>query len=204
LEEIAADFVEQVQGIQAVGPYALCGYSWGGILAFDAARQLVASGQEVGFLGIFDEAAPLSKDLSARGLAFAKRLGRLDWRERFRSIWGLSARFTQRADVDRFFPSRPEPRDAESWLPWEWNRAQKIAYITECRYQPRPYPGPLTLFAGPDAGSEAREPDCGWSALVSGPVAVIRIEGRHDDIFDARHVDVLARKIHGALPRAQR
>jgi thioesterase domain-containing protein/acyl carrier protein len=203
LEEIAADFVDQVQGIQASGPYALCGYSWGGILAFEAARQLVALGQEVRFLGIVDEAAPLQKNLPARGLAYAKRLGRLDWRERFGSIWRFLARSVQRADADTFFPSRPEPRNAESWLQWEWNRAQKIAYITERRYQPGLYPGPLTLFAGPDDGSTAREPDFGWSALVSGRVAVIRIDGPHDDLLDELHVDALAYEIHGALQRTQ-
>src|SRR4030095_2289716 len=37
-----------------IGPYYLCGYSFGGLVAFEIARRLSESGNEVGFVGLFD------------------------------------------------------------------------------------------------------------------------------------------------------
>ena len=60
LEEMAHDYVAEVRRVQAEGPYLLAGHSMGGVIAFEMARQLVALGEDVAFLGMFDSVAPLS------------------------------------------------------------------------------------------------------------------------------------------------
>ena len=50
LEELAGDRVREVREKQPTGPYFLCGYCWGGVLAFEMARQLRAAGGEVALL----------------------------------------------------------------------------------------------------------------------------------------------------------
>ena len=50
LDAIVANYLDDVRSIQPLGPYALCGWSFGGSVAFEMARQLVESGEEVDVL----------------------------------------------------------------------------------------------------------------------------------------------------------
>ncbi|MBX3176185.1 MAG: amino acid adenylation domain-containing protein [Candidatus Hydrogenedentes bacterium] len=54
MEEMAAEFIREVRAIQPEGPYLLGGYSFGGLLAWEAARQLLEAGQEVAGLYMLD------------------------------------------------------------------------------------------------------------------------------------------------------
>lgn len=54
VEAMAADYLREIKSHQPHGPYYLCGYSFGGLVAFEMARRLEASGERVGFLGLFD------------------------------------------------------------------------------------------------------------------------------------------------------
>ncbi len=53
-EELAEMYLDIVRGIQPHGPYHFIGWSFGGILAMEISRRLVASDEKVGFLGIID------------------------------------------------------------------------------------------------------------------------------------------------------
>ncbi|HEV3003090.1 MAG TPA: alpha/beta fold hydrolase, partial [Pirellulales bacterium] len=48
LEEMAADYVAEIRKAQPVGPYWLLGWSLGGLIVFEMARQLAAAGQRTG------------------------------------------------------------------------------------------------------------------------------------------------------------
>lgn len=54
LEEIAAALVERVRRVQPEGPLTLVGYSFGGVVAFEMARQLRGAGREVPELLLID------------------------------------------------------------------------------------------------------------------------------------------------------
>ena len=56
MEEIAAYYVNEILEQNPQGPYSLAGYSFGGIVAFEMAKQLKARGSEVNMLAIFDNA----------------------------------------------------------------------------------------------------------------------------------------------------
>ena len=58
LEQHAARFCEAIRAKCPDGPYFLGGHCYGGILAFEAARQLVSSGREVGLLALFEVPTP--------------------------------------------------------------------------------------------------------------------------------------------------
>lgn len=58
VEEMAEKFVAGMQEVDAHGPYTLGGYSMGGIVAYEMARQLKKAGFEVNHLILFDAAAP--------------------------------------------------------------------------------------------------------------------------------------------------
>ena len=54
VEAMAAAHLEQLLALQPAGPYLLAGWSFGGVLAFELARQLEARGEPVEFLGLLD------------------------------------------------------------------------------------------------------------------------------------------------------
>lgn len=58
IEEIAAKYNSEIMQVDPVGPYLLAGYSLGGKIAYEMARQMIASGKEVRMLGIFDTFIP--------------------------------------------------------------------------------------------------------------------------------------------------
>ncbi|WP_047546321.1 non-ribosomal peptide synthetase [Psychroserpens sp. Hel_I_66] len=54
IHEMAADYIEEILASNPEGPYALAGFSYGGIVAYEMARQLKAKGKEVTILAQFD------------------------------------------------------------------------------------------------------------------------------------------------------
>ena len=58
LELSARRYVDELRRIQREGPYQLIGYSFGGVVAYEMARQLLGSGERVSFLGLLDTPAP--------------------------------------------------------------------------------------------------------------------------------------------------
>jgi acyl-CoA synthetase (AMP-forming)/AMP-acid ligase II/thioesterase domain-containing protein len=58
LEDHATHFAAAIRSVHPRGPYILGGHCYGGILAFEIARQLVAAGEEVSLLALFEVPAP--------------------------------------------------------------------------------------------------------------------------------------------------
>jgi amino acid adenylation domain-containing protein len=64
LQAIAAGHLLRLRRVRPQGPYALAGHSFGALVAIEAARQLVAAGEAVLFLGVLD-ATPVHPDGTA-------------------------------------------------------------------------------------------------------------------------------------------
>ncbi|PWK78784.1 amino acid adenylation domain-containing protein [Mucilaginibacter oryzae] len=60
MEEIAANYIAEIVAKNPDGPYALAGYSLGGIIAYEMANQLIAAGKEVKMVAMFDTYAERS------------------------------------------------------------------------------------------------------------------------------------------------
>ena len=58
LERLAANHVAEIKEIQAVGPYRIAGFSFGGIVALEIAQQLRAAGDEIELLFLLDPTEP--------------------------------------------------------------------------------------------------------------------------------------------------
>ena len=54
LEELAADYINKMKIIAPLGPYCIGGFSAGGIIALEVARQLQEGGEEIDFLLLLD------------------------------------------------------------------------------------------------------------------------------------------------------
>lgn len=53
-DEMVQCYVQAIRGKQPNGPYAVAGYSYGGVVAFEIAKALEAAGERVEFVGIFN------------------------------------------------------------------------------------------------------------------------------------------------------
>jgi thioesterase domain-containing protein len=59
IEEMASLYIEAMRTVQPVGPYLIGGWSMGGVVAFEMARQLEAQGEMVSLLVLIDVRAPV-------------------------------------------------------------------------------------------------------------------------------------------------
>ena len=63
VEDIAKDYIREIQKVQPEGPYLLSGLSKGGITALEIAQQLKAQGHEVALLAMYDTNSPQGIEL---------------------------------------------------------------------------------------------------------------------------------------------
>jgi len=60
MEDIAANYIAEIVAQNPEGPYALAGYSLGGTIAYEMARQMIVMGKDVKLLAVFDTYAKQS------------------------------------------------------------------------------------------------------------------------------------------------
>ncbi len=223
LEAMAARYVSDLRGVQPEGPYHLAGYSFGGVLAFEMARQLVAAGQPVRFLGVVDVGpgyrgrhfdprkvldkppmwvpGPLEPEASwGRRLRFVRELAEDDVREaalHVLLITGLDRWVDPvlfRLDLRRTGQIHPRHR---TWYAWRGHWGLARSY----RWSGRTYPGDLTLFWA--AESASADATMGWGGVVTGDLDIVRVDARHETMMQAGTVERLAAPLRAALEAAR-
>ena len=156
VEAMAAEYLREVKARQPDGPYYLCGYSFGGLVAFEMARRLWQSGDEVGLVGLFDTTmSPLRWPLRAwlsivrrRLVRFTARVSAAPIHTWPAAVWKMGGRVCERL---RGYPT-PAQLDGSplpSFLTSAPTCVLKVtarALIASARYRPGFYPGELTLF----------------------------------------------------------
>ena len=63
LEELASHYIKELQQVQPQGPYYLAGFSFGGVIAYEMARQLQANGHRVNLVALLDTYLDWEKQL---------------------------------------------------------------------------------------------------------------------------------------------
>jgi len=76
LEEISALYISEMLEMDPEGPYSLVGYSSGGFIAYEMAKQLLEMGKAVNFVGIIDSYAGGMDTLESRSTLFLKKIMR--------------------------------------------------------------------------------------------------------------------------------
>ncbi|KAB2667866.1 MAG: amino acid adenylation domain-containing protein [Verrucomicrobia bacterium] len=194
--EIAAELVRQIESVWPVGPVCLSGHSWGGVMACEVARRLVAAGRVVESLVLFDSFVPGSgrrRSLAAVLAMVWKRSPRAGAGSRRRFVWELARnkvrtllRGAARRVGGRGRLARAAGRDAEAHVESErfW-AATEAACSTFC---PGPYDGDVVLFQAlvemPNEGLRVeRAPANGWAEVVRGRLTVIEVPSIHSGVF---------------------
>jgi hypothetical protein len=89
-------------------------------------------------------------------------------------------------------------------LPDSFREGMALRYQALREYQPKPYPGRVTLFRArvrPLLRLHGR--DLGWARLAGGGLDVIDIPGNHQTLLTAPHVTRVAQALLARLCRAQ-
>jgi len=216
LEDIAAEYVQLIRKFQAAGPYKLIGWSVGGVLAFEVARQLVEAGDEVSLLATIDAWAPghnrrLSRlrailaDYSYRG-----QLIGADWQRVMSGERNLAAFLAQRTISKRLLRWFGRPQgDAQTRVAFETRESSAenydqwlLGYLEDAAqgYEPKIYPGKMTLLC---STQEPRglflDPQMGWGPFALGGVDIAVIDGDHFTIFKGQGLEQMATHIAAVI-----
>lgn len=218
LDSFAARYVTDLLEVQPKGPYWLAGYSFGGICAYEMARQLVRDGHEVAFLGVVDvgpgyrgtgwherhsplrpwfgvpqpppEGATLRQQVDHyRRMLAASRSGTA----RHVMVRTGVARFVDplrfRDDLRRHGRVRPD------WRLWyAWEEHWKLAATEWDRSNT--YPGDVDLFWAAQTGSA--DSTMGWGPLV-GELRIHRFDGDHEHALEPQGAPVLAAALRSVM-----
>jgi amino acid adenylation domain-containing protein len=210
VEDIASYYIQSIQIIQPQGPYLLMGYSFGGIVAFEMARQLTAQGELVDFLGLVDTRSPtLDKNRMSltKWLNFhSNQLKQLQLKDRVKYffdkiLYRLSIQTKGNTEGYKEVMAR-RLSTFEMFEPELLNVLEANLQATK-NYLPQTYPGRATLFwCEYQAVYIDRYPDLGWGQLITGGVNTLPIPGEHLSLLSEPHVRVLAKKLKLCMEQA--
>ncbi len=212
LEQMAANYVAEILAHQPEGPYFIGGFSFGGVVAFEMARQLHAMGHEVRRLILLDTtnpaykpSRPLQKRLSRwqklRQMGVQEAIVVLKDKVEFQL--GYRWRWTKEKVENLWHKANYHIRNK---LGLEISRELKYAYLQTRRgkvalqYMPEPYAGEVYLLRRREGHAV---PHLGWEGLALGGLHIRLITGRrHIDILEQPDVQVLARELRACLDEA--
>ncbi|MBE8517096.1 acyltransferase domain-containing protein [Amycolatopsis sp. H6(2020)] len=205
----------ELRRVQAHGPYRLAGWSFGGFLAFEAAQQLTAAGEDVELLVLVDPILPLPSPPGSA--ADVQRLRLTRYQEFLRTAYGgeVELPYEQLAELD-------EPAQADLLVAALRTSGlidpgvsaailahQRASYLDARlleRYEPSVYPG-RTLFysaASPVPGGlrdprfDRTDPARGWDAVCL-DLDLVVVPGHHLSLLDTPNVEVIAEHLDNAL-----
>jgi thioesterase domain-containing protein/acyl carrier protein len=219
VEQMAAQYVEDLIEFQPVGPYLLGGYCFGGNVAYEMARQLKAKGKEIGLLLLINcwpnnssytqlQWTPgfLAKAVFNFVLRMRHQIRSGSKRPRdyfqWRAKWAskrLKALFSRNSTdhllVDDFVDlSGLLENERELW------RAHVQAWL---EYKPGPYSGHIVLFrtrGHPLLCSFDHE--MGWGSFAAEGVTVRICPGDHESILEEENVGTISRELEVVLTKA--
>ncbi|AZF05942.1 non-ribosomal peptide synthetase [Pseudomonas sp. R5-89-07] len=220
LEGLAARMVGLIRGIQPHGPYRVAGWSFGGVLAYEVAMQLLGLDEPVAFLGLIDSYVPrmtdqgkarwsgphaLKRHLLLQCTAYWKAQGGVD---ELASLEQLEANLGQLdfagllqrcRDQGLLYAQMAAAADADlvSFLEREVGHGHALAH-----YSLFPLPIPVHLFSAEQRPTELsrRSAALGWdTALAPGQLRQVPVPGDHQSMMQAPHIQGLGRAMTQAL-----
>jgi len=222
IEEMAAQYVNDLRVVQPRGPYYLGGYCFGGNVAYEMARQLESKGEKVALLALLNCAPPNSGYMRpcwtplwcmrfvrnlfywveyCRQWTVPQRRDFLRWKLRRLKHWFVLRMGLGRSDAP---PVEAENLiDLES-LPEQQRDLWQSHIRALMRFHPQPYAGPVHLFRSPGHPLWCSfEPDYGWGELTRQGVVISVIRGTHEKILEEPWVDETAMEMKKVLEQSR-
>lgn len=229
IEEMAARYLEEIRRVQPQGPYYLGGFSMGGEIAFEMARQLRAQNERVALLVLFDTANPdraIRHPLYEHGVIRATNVENSIKTPRY-YIWGRKLA----GHIRRLL--KLHPRNQIDYLAHEFRMRVRrggifarvrfyrwlgkrlpdqllLAYLRESHtkalqnYAPGKYDGKLVLFrASETLQRNPLDSPMGWEPLAQGGVEVYLFDSTHRLVDREYSAEQVAKQLNDCLLKAQ-
>jgi amino acid adenylation domain-containing protein len=197
VRQMALQYIKAMREIQPAGPYYLGGESFGGIVAYEMACQLVQGGERVAFLFVGDAwPKTIQRWRYLRScLTYPLQLTRQDWMSLFRKK--VLRQRELRVPVKRYLYAD------------NLHRANSLAHReASTHYVPRRYPGVLTLFRALERNYQVQRqehyfggPDMGWRTWAT-DVAIHWMPDTHREMMHGPNARGFAEKLQACLNRA--
>jgi thioesterase domain-containing protein len=201
IEEMAAAYVAELRVARPSGPYVVLGWSFGGFVAFEMTRLLVAE-DEVPLVVLFDVhprdlgAVQPTSEAAWRLLIHAVRLDRIAGEL-------LACPAEERADeiVRRATQLRIVP---EGFTAAEIERMAELNLVhlaAMARYEPAVQAQDVLVFASAERPflPDHDAPELGWEAFTSGAVRVHPLAGSHFDALNRANHDAITQRLRAEL-----
>ncbi len=208
IEDMAAHYIQEIKTLQPNGPYFLGGYSFGGAVAFEMARQLHEQGEQIGIMVILDSCRPGYSWQSS----FLKRIflhlsnivqqgPAYLWQTAVR--WSYWRKHHLQNRYKRYLEATLGIPDTDKHLQIIDANTQAIS-----KYIYQVYPGRVILLRTEDQNRDEAvgtqyDPQFGWGDLVAGALDIYYLPGSHLSLLREPHVQVLAEKLRHCLIQAQ-
>jgi thioesterase domain-containing protein/acyl carrier protein len=230
IETLAARYLAALAAVAPAGPYALGGWSLGGAIAYEMARQLEAAGETVAPLVLIDPSAPArraalpaapaeppvaAEAAAPAASAAAEALLKATFVHDLLALSGRGqaapAEALRRLDLALPVGRLAAAAQAAGLMPAELD-PEDVVLLYELfrttrraleRYRPAPYAGRLTLLlaARHPAASNGR-PAAAWASLAGAGAELVSIPGDHYSIMRPPSVDALAKALRRRLVAA--
>lgn len=198
---LAATYVAELRAHQPRGPYFLGGFSLGGVIAFEMARQLREQEQEIALLALIDTYFPglarSTPSLSRKIRIHARNLRGLEPAHR---LHYLQARLQKRVpNVPQAQGETPEARARHLLLQSQVSARLEAAFRT---YRAPPYAGRITLLRAQGQFSSADD-SRRWRGVALGGVQHYFVPGSHGLVVAEPYVRHLAARLKQCLHQAR-
>jgi thioesterase domain-containing protein/acyl carrier protein len=211
IPEMATRYIKDMRRVQPEGPYFLGGHSFGGLVAYEMAYQLQASGVSVGAVVLMDT----FQLNSVAGTFWSAFMMRTAWRyNRLRDharnlargpdrVGYIKARLMailRRVDQGRYRLAHALRQKGGSDLPTQLRVVEKANWMACASYVPRPSSLSATLFRCTTRSlGDHLDYLMGWRHIVLGGITVFEVPGAHLSMLENPHVEALAQKIDQTL-----
>lgn len=208
IEAMAAHYIDAIIKVNPKGPYALAGFSFGGIVAFEMTRQLKEQGRKVSLTALLDSYVDSSYyygsyrrkqlvryfDITHRRLDFLKEM-LLSWKAFKMRINGKKEYI-----LKRHFGKKDEMTEQEELALKEFIEADSMVKKIVDRYHLKPQNFEVDLFRSKDDINYRLDPThLGWKKAALGGVTIHNISGNHLEIVAPPNDVFLARLLQEIL-----
>ncbi len=208
IEEMAAHYIKAIVKINPEGPYALAGFSFGGIVAFEMTRQLNEQGKTVSLTALLDSYVDSSYyyetyrrkrlvryfDVTHRRLDFLKEM-LLSWKAFKMRINGKKEYL-----LKRHFDQKETMTEEEVLAHEHFIEADSMVKKIVDRYHLKPQNFEVDLFRSKDDMTYKLDPThLGWKKAALKGIKIHNISGNHLDIVAPPNDKVLARMLQKIL-----
>lgn len=212
MEDIAAHYVAEIMTQNPDGPYALAGYSFGGIIAYEMAKQFDMLGKEVKMLAMFDTYAyrsdkfdPVLKRMFNRSWFLVKQIAHslLLLSRNPKETFEYKSEMIRRRIVRKYWDLRYGKDQKQEGFFGYSNKIDLMNEEAERNYIMKPYPVTVEIFRAKNITFYMEDFEyLGWKQYALKGVNIHDIPGEHNMIFAPPNDKVFAKILQDCLDKA--